>query len=428
MYLSLGTDNPQWQLFIEFDEIPADESDGTLLSLLSSDSIEIHGPGTGIHSVPATDLWPGTGRSTVRIGPSRRGTTLRTVGRWPSSVRHRRWEKALAGIPMEGALFARFRGGAFRRVHGHACVRWGDRVILVRSMDSPLPPMVTARRLHPITNQEGTWYAWSIDLPRHEHRGLARWLSGFGAIAVVGSSRTRVLSPAIGYSTDGIPVFAPHEPIVVAPASMGEVLVAESTGSVQAIRTGGALDDKFAVITAAAGPLRLRSKVPQDLVSIEVAARGHRQTEPFASPWSVLADGARLRPFADYTLPRGNTTLALESGLPTLQFTVRVHFSKGRTETLRGAELAAANVWLRTHAESAMQIEIDSGNLGFIRLEFDAERPNEPAPARKTNPHRPNWATAYAIAADQAADASVPHWRAAARSHAGRPLANRALT
>lgn len=410
--LSVHENDDEWELFIDFDEISAAESAGTLLSLLSSDSIEIRGPGP-MRALPAADLWPGTGRNIVRIGPSRRGTSVHPVGRWPSNIRQRRWEVAFAGIGAEGALFVRFRGGSYRRVRGTAPVCWGERVVLVSTSDAPLP-VQQAHRLRPLSNTEGTWYAWAVDLPGREDPTLARWLRSFGAIAVPRVSRTQLINVPTTYSAGGVPAFAPGDPIIVAAHSRAEVLVAESDGDVHATAVDG-IDRvrHFAVWTDAPGPMRFRTKTQGDILSIDVVAEVDSPPDGLASPWSVVYGDTVIAPFTTHRSPRSDLDARVQSCIPTLRFTLSAHSSSSPSTTVHRADSATATQFLRDHAHRAREIEIDAGNLGFVRLAFGADQARDPISDKRSRRMRPTWATAHAIAADQSGDSSTPHWRIA---------------
>ncbi|MFC4604632.1 hypothetical protein [Rhodococcus kronopolitis] len=409
-YLFLDLKRSRWQMFVELDEIPFQESRGTAASLLLLNEIEMRRHGKAPQVFSLDQLWPGSARNLVTVEPSPHETRVNPTGQWPSSVDRARWQRVLPGIPSVGIVFVQYRGGSFRRYDPSMPVHWGHRIIVVGSKGSTPPQQMNPLPLEPVRTPEATWLAWVVDLPIMESPSAARWLTRFGIVAAPRQSRTQLLSPPISYTDDGAPLFLMNEPTVALPAAGAEFLVAESAGEVRGSnlpRTNRAMEQRLRAITARSpGPVRIRTDKVGDTTTYEVAADLDIRPTPLNTQWSVEFSDQTISPFTTITAISRPESVVVESTVPDLRFTVRTLTATAGTQTARDLKASAATRWLNEHSSSAQELEVDAGNLGFVRIRFSEPHP-EVVRRRRA---KPGWATAYELSVGRSGTEHRTHW------------------
>ncbi|MGW4018292.1 competence protein CoiA family protein [Rhodococcus ruber] len=413
LYLHVDDDTGDWTLYLELPPLTASESRRSVPSAFGSGRIELHQHGVDSRRVGATVLWPGSGRNTITVPPSRHDSQVRAAGRWPTGIQPARWQRTLRGLPSQGVLFVPYRGGSYRRYGWSTPIHWGDRLVLVGTRQSAPPPHLHAKPLNPRPSQGTDWSAWLIMLPTKENGSFSTWLARFGVAVEDRRSRTRIVTPAVEYGADGTPHFYVDEPLVVIPSPQATAIVAESRATISArrlqrrTRTAQAA---FSITTVESGTLHLRTDAKQDTVRAEMIAETSVPMEDFSPVWSVMCGEAHLQPFTTHRSGSRSSTVKVVSEIKHLRFRAAVRCSSGTESRLDNATATELTDWVATHLEDTTRVLIDAGNFGFVRIDF-----GEPHTTRsKTSvatPDRSGWQHAYALAAASASDPAVPHWQ-----------------
>lgn len=391
-YLHLDRVSGRWHLFIELDEIPLHESHGVSPSFLVFDGIEIRQTGREPRRVAADGLWPGAARNLVDVAPSRKDTYVQTTGRWPSTLALARWRKTLPGLPATGVLFVQVHGGTFQRYEPQMRVHWGQNLVWVGPQTVQPPKQLQPLPLDPVRHDE-TWFAWVLELPPNETPVVMRWLSKFGVEPTSRWRHTRILTPPTDYTDNGVPRYRTGEQTIVRPAEHAEFLVAESGGEVRgsSLTRSARTAQPLGITTESTGRTQIRTDVRGDWVDYH--AVDHTGTEPIANAWSLRTAENVVQPFTTRRAKIHPHIFEVETTVTDLRFSVSAEQHDGGLSTARDLDAQAASMWLRDKARTCRELEVDAGNLGFIRILLD-----EPVPEDGHRP-RAGWATAYRHAA-----------------------------
>ncbi|CDZ88170.1 competence protein CoiA family protein [Rhodococcus ruber] len=415
LFLHLHEDGTGWTLFFDLEPLSLAESRRSLPSVLAFEGLELHRPGSRPRKLRAESLWPGAGRTTVKVEPSRQHTTVNTVGQWPSGIRPNRWRSTLTGLSPNGVLFVPYRGGTFRRYDWATPVHWGDRVVLVGPAHCAPPGALDVVSLSTTSTAEGTWHAWLVRLPRSFDLTAYRWLSKFGITIGQRREKTRIVSPPIEYGAGGVPRFLLGDPIVVAPSPPAGVLAAESYATMNAKSLGrrrvAGSAPAYAVTAVESGALRIRTDAERDVARVDIVTEGDIELDISAAVWCVRhADGVLL-PYTSHRFATRDVAPVLHSDIPALRYTVTAKLPDDRTESVRSVGSSAATDWIRQRVATATGIEIEAGNLGFLRLELPRSGRSRPAEPPPVHARRSNWPAAYALSLDTESNPVVPHWQ-----------------
>ncbi|MHC3368200.1 hypothetical protein AAI421_08990 [Rhodococcus aetherivorans] len=415
LFLHLHEDGTGWTLFFDLEPLSIAESHRALPSVLAFDGLELHRTGSRPRKLRAESLWPGAGRTTVKVEPSRQHTAVRTVGQWPSGIRPSRWRSTLTGLSPNGALFVPYRGGTFRRYDWATPVHWGDNVVLVGPVHCAPPGALDVVSLSTIATIEGTWHAWLVRLPRSFDSTAYRWLSKLGITIEQRREKTRIVSPPVEYGAGGVPRFLLGDPIVVAPSPQASVLAAESYATMNAKSLGrrrvGGSAPAHAVTAIESGVLRLRTDAERDVARVDVVTQCDIEPGVSAAVWCVRhADGVLL-PYASHQFTTREVGFVIQTDIPALRFSITADFPDDRTESVRSTDSFAATEWIRQRLSAATGIEIDTGNLGFVRLNFSGPIPSRGMNETSVRNRRSNWPVAYALSSGPESNPSVPHWQ-----------------
>ncbi|WP_305094995.1 hypothetical protein [Prescottella sp. R16] len=396
-----------WDLIIELDEIPVDESLMTAVSLLRFEGIEVRHNGVHHESLEIDRLSPGSTRNVVRIGPSRHHTEFRTIGRWPSTVRRDRWNVVLPGIPETGALFAQYRGGAFHRHDPWVPLHWGQRLVLIGSKTAEPPRQLDARRLESIHSDGTLWSAWLVTLPQQESRHATKWLSRFAALLETAYSRTRLLTPPIEYDTNG-PCYHAGMPVVALPARDASVVAAESADNtvrgIEISKRSTSAQRLISVTVTRRGAVRLRTDRRGDALHYEVVPADRATIDRPDDPWALIADDTSLPVHGTYRSASTAAVYRITTRIPALTFSATVRTHTHARHALHNANAETTTAWLNEHAAHAHEFEVDAGNLGFVRV-------TAPERTLAREPRlRPSWMSAHVAATGRPVGAMPPHW------------------
>jgi len=118
------------------------------------------------------------------------------------------------------------------------------------------------------------------------------------------------------------------------------------------------------------------------------------------------------------------TELSLISADALLRFSVTVVTRTGRSDVIHEADSHTATEWMQQHLPTVSELEVDAGNLGFLRLQV--ETPNsivQEGTLHPTDTKRMTWATAYELSTNQYDDVQLPHWTFARRRKSKRAAA-----
>lgn len=414
LYLHLNSDDHGWTMFIECDVLSIAESRNTAYGLLFFDGLVLNRPGEQPRKVRADALAAGSGRNRITITPSRQKLSVRMIGTWPRSIRSNRWQRNLVGLPRGGAVFVKFRGGTYRRYDSMTSVYWGDSVVVVRP-DAVIPPTeLSPVQLGTVPTAAGTWHAWRVVLPSVARRAVIDWLADFGVVVETRRSRTRIVTPPVEYAGDGKPRFLLGEPVVATVAEAASILIAESDVTISALKLPGraraASEQGIAVTAIESGPLRLRTNVPRDVINSEIVTETSVDRDSFTPIWFLRHGETMLAPFNASEETDIEAQIEIHSELAGLTFTATVHSMDGRVETRHNDGALQLSKWLRRFRGNTRLIEVDAGNLGFVRLEFDTA----PCVVREVpaaSLRQSDWLTAYTIASELSGDNSDLRWR-----------------
>lgn len=411
----------KWALFVEFPEIPVDECRSGSLRSLQSAHVKISGGGRDYDRViSGTDLWPGAGRNVLRVQPTHDDTTTVSGGTWPNAIHRRRWAKTLPGLDPYGVVFVRSFGGAFQRYDESMPVWWGQDVILIRVRGAAPPAHLNPHALETVSVLGEVWRGWRVALPKSYHPSFSDWLWSLGVVVSSSRERSRLVTPPHEYSGAGRAQYPVGSSVAVQPDEAAEVIASELDGhfSAYAVGTGryAAAGQVCEVIGAVPGAASVRTDSRVDVLRFDLADTTAGSFGVPKQVWTVEFDGAELRPFNTYRFGARDKPVQIRTSMPNITFTLRATVDSGGPRTLVSADAESANEWIDRNSKVAKSIEIDCGNLGFIRIEFDSAVPersdssgDKVADGRK---RYWRWSTAYAINADQSRDFSVPHWQA----------------
>ncbi|QOW00166.1 hypothetical protein RCF27_07115 [Rhodococcus pyridinivorans] len=288
-------------------------------------------------------------------------------------------------------------------------------MVLVGPAHCAPPGALDVDSLSTISTSEGTWHAWLVRLPRAFDSTTYRWLSKFGITVEQRREKTRIVSPPIEYGAGGAPRFLLGDPIVVAPSPQASVLAAESYATMNAKslgrrRVAGSMP-AYAVTAIESGALRLRTDAERDVARVDIVPEGDIESNLSAAVWCVRHADDVLLPYTSHRFATHEVGFVLHTDIPALRFSVTADFLDDRTESIRSADTTAATEWIRQRLAAATGIEIEAGNLGFLRLEFPRQTPHGEAGARPVRARRSNWPAAYALSSDTDSNPVVPHWQ-----------------
>lgn len=408
----------EWSLYVELPEIPIDHCRTSSPRSVQSSHVKISG-GSIDHdrSVPGIDLWPGAGRNAVPVQPTHEDTKSVSGGKWPDAIHRRRWAKTLPGLDPNGVVFVRSRGGAFHRYDEETPVCWGNEVILIRKAAAAPPAHLNGVPLKPVSAFGEVWHGWRITLPKTYQERIRNWFWSLGV--TVGSSweGTRLVTPPYGYFSDGSAKYLVGSPVAVHPVPTAEVIASELRGHFSAYASGDGYSSlPICEVTAdVAGTVSVRNDRAANVLRFELVAQEPHHYDTSAPAWFVDCDGEKVLPFKTRRCSSRNVSIQIRASIPSLTFTIRTATDSASSLTQLSGNADTANSWLSEHFGRARLIEVDCGNLGFIRLEIDSPvaEQSELADEDGMDGHQGvwHWSTAFAISADQTGDTSTPHWR-----------------
>ncbi|WP_156665261.1 competence protein CoiA family protein [Rhodococcus phenolicus] len=423
LLLRLHSDRNRWSLFIDLESLTLEEAERTVPSVLAFDGLTLHRAGTAPRKIRAASLWPGSGRSSVLVQPSRESSIIQTSGKWPNGIRPDRWRTQLAGLSPKGTLFVPHHGGAFRRYDWATAVRWGDTVVAVGPARAMPPNTLDITTLDSTATAENTWHAWLVRLPKSFNSAARRWLAGFGVARIEQrTTRTRLATPAVEYGPGGVPRYLLGEPIVVVPSPQAHVLAAEShaTFNAKSLRRSRTTPPVPACFVSAieSGPLRIRTDTTGDAFQTEIITESVT-AEPTSVPlWSLRFNDQLLPPYSTQQVPNQADTLRIGTTVPALRFSVTAVAGDNTIESSWDAEASAAAEWIMQRLSDSVEIEVRAGNLGFVRLHtHQSATPvsrsrlmrGVESQDRSTR-SRMAWREAYKLSVDHADEPTDPHW------------------
>ena len=196
-----------WQLYVEIPPIEPGEWGLAQLSRFAGSFVTIDGDaGSTSATRSARELWPGSGRNAVAVVPTTARSSFRTNSAWPDRVERRRWHRELPPVSAGGTLFARYRGGNFRKYDPQTTpLHWGDTVILVSAGSKKFVSGPRIRRLETRHTEAADWFAWEGSLPARQNARVRDWLAGLGASVEARNARPKLVSVPTGYAADDVP-------------------------------------------------------------------------------------------------------------------------------------------------------------------------------------------------------------------------------
>lgn len=427
LLLSLNPGDHSWSLFLEFESLVVAEQERLGRSILTFDGLVAETTGGSTRKVRADSLLPGSGAARIALDPSTASTRVRTIGPWPKHIGPDRWRFQVPGLAPRGALFAQCRPRVFRRHDWTSRVGWGDDIVVVGLSLADPPAGVRCTPLTPITTREGTWHAMLIRLPRSKDPACSRWLARFGVVPSKRTLKSRLLSPPIEYGPGGRPRFYVSEGFLVQPSPNARVLAAEAHSTFNARSVERPTNEPaslYSVTSEEAGPLRVRSDVSNDGIHVDIVTSS-ADDRPIGHPWVLRYDGTELHPYSTHRVTSHVATeLSLISADALLRFSVTAVTRTGRSDVIHEADSHTATEWMQQHLPTVSELEVDAGNLGFLRLQV--ETPNsivQEGTLHPTDTKRMTWATAYELSTNQYDDVQLPHWTFARRRKSKRAAA-----
>lgn len=401
-------EDESWQLYVEIPPIEINEWGGTEVGRYADSRVALTGDSAATSGMrTAGDLWPGSGRNTVRVAPTRTRAALKTESAWPSRVERRRWNRALPPLSTEGTIFAQYRGGRYRNYDPQTTpVQWGDTLILVTASAVKPESGTRVRRLDTRRTPDAEWFAWEVTLPAANAPRVRRWLEGCGVSVEGEGSRPILFSVPTGFGADDVPQFPPLSDVIVDPQqASAEIHLWHRERRYSAGEISG---------PEAVG---LRSATPIDSIMVRSSSGRYLEyqlrdpVEAETHTWKVRCGGEEISPFGTLTLNAVPDDLEIDVGGldPGPFFSAELDFGS-ETKRLIDADAASAQMWILERLPSARRLRIDSGNFGSIRVEIEPAA-QEQAEDQQSPSEPRAWFDAYRRAVGVQGIAEVPHWR-----------------
>lgn len=400
-----------WQLYVEIPPIEPGEWGLAQLSRFAGSFVTINGDaGSKSATRSARELWPGSGRNAVTVVPTTARSSFRTNSAWPDRVERRRWHRELPPVSAGGTLFARYRGGNFRKYDPQTTpLHWGDTVILVSAGSKKFVSGPRIRRLETRHTEAADWYAWEGSLPARQNARVRDWLAGLGASVEARNARPKLVSVPTGYAADDVPRYPAGAVVAVdAGASWCEIHLHHRNRPYTAEQLGGP------------GMTGLRSDRPIDSVMVKAGFGRHVEyqvggaSRVTAYGWSVRCGERNVYPFESLSMEMEPQVLEFDTAPNVDGPFFDIELDNGR-EVLRvmSVEPADAQMWIRERMSQARHIRIDAGNLGSVEIFIESGKctPAPDSSPSQQGKHGEGWFKAHALAAGTEGQQYFPHWR-----------------
>ncbi|MBY6706223.1 hypothetical protein HQ308_05355 [Rhodococcus sp. BP-241] len=349
----------------------------TSVTELRGRQIALQHQNSEVSFINALCLWPGAGTTTFQVNPSHQVQRVYTAGDWPPGSD--RWTRVVQQLPNRGAVFGQDRGGDYLMCTGTRPLYLGTNALWVSAISAKPPSFLRPQRL----NQLNGFTAWGFVVTPQIAVAARQWLTTAGTTVTETQDPTEVRTPPTSYRNDDVHVIQFDDELIVAPSTIADVLVAESSGIFAALRLNSS--GQLARIVGGSEEIRIRTK-SGDILRVERELT--KSDLNLSTVWSVAIGTENYPPYSKIELAEiKHLRVRAVTHLP-LQFSAVVRHPTQFSMRVSNVDADHLSSWLKNIRTDALSVEVSAGSFGVIRLErtsllVDPVKDEDPEPPEK---------------------------------------------
>lgn len=359
--LRLACADAKWTLYFKLPELQEEEIRSVEPRDLRALAVGLLHQNGDMTSINGLELWPGAGTSTVTVNPANQIRRTYTQGKWPRWDVNR-WNNTVQEIPAMGAIFSQDRGGDYVLCTASRPLYLGRSAVFVAQEPTSPPRWLRSSKLE---NHDG-FAAWHFVAPQTSDTDYSRWLTQLGTAIAETHDPSTVLTPPIDYRNDETHVIRANDCAIVAPSSVAEAIVAQSSLEFQPLRLRS--PDEFVRLSGNFHEARLRTRSGDQIHVVKEDLPTHGKQFGHSQLWGITVEGRVCNPYSVIEIEEiRQPRLGIDTEL-SLRFTATVNYPHKPPTRLSHADSESVRNWLRVIDSNACMLEVDAGSFGIIRI------------------------------------------------------------